>query len=245
MKAILETKIIKNALCVNINLHGYLFLHCNSETKAGGVTFYIKELLSFSGRNNIKVELPLVVDTWIDIKTNRGPVVVGVVYRHPTNSSCDCEKFSENLFKTFYELNLEKFLFYVLGNFIIDLNKVGKSNFVTKHVYSIIRSSCKCVTDLSTRITDHSKTLIDHIYVNNSKHSYINGVALLDLSDHFGTFVVMIAKATKSDNAKRYLIRDLSKFNHEKSLQNLANDLILMLLIIMKVSTFNLKKNFK
>ena len=35
----------------------------------------------------------------------------------------------------------------------------------------------------------------------------------------------MIAKATKSDKTKRYRIRDMSKFDHEKFLQNLANDL--------------------
>ena len=131
---------------------------------------------------------------WIEIKTNRGQVVFGVVYRHPTNSICECEKFSENLFKLFCELKLEQFLFYVLGDFYIDLNKVG--NFVTTHVHNMISSPCKCAIDLPTRVTDHSKTLIDHIHVNDSKHSYISGVALSDLSDHFGTFVTMIAKAT-------------------------------------------------
>ena len=50
-------------------------------------------------------------------------------------------------------------------------------------------------------------------------------VALLDISDHFDTIVVMIAKATKSDKTKRYQIRDMSKFDHEKFLQNLTNDL--------------------
>ena len=61
--------------------------------------------------------------------------------------------------------------------------------------------------------------------MNNSKHSYISGVALSDLNDHFDTFVIMIAKATKSNKTKRYQIRDMSKLNHEKFLQNLANDL--------------------
>ena len=74
-------------------------------------------------------------------------------------------------------------------------------------------------------ITDHSKALIDHIYVNNSKHSYMSGVAFSNLSDHFGTFVIIIAKATKSDKTKRYQIRDMSKFDDEKFLQNLPNDL--------------------
>ena len=35
----------------------------------------------------------------------------------------------------------------------------------------------------------------------------------------------MIAKATKSDKTKRYQIRDISKFDHEKVPANLANDL--------------------
>ena len=100
----------------------------------------------------------------IEIKTNRGLVVVGVVYRCSTNSTCDCEKFLENLFKNFFQLNFEHFLFYVFGDFNIDLNKVGKSNFVTKHVHNVTSSPCKCVIDLRRRITDHSKTLIDHIY---------------------------------------------------------------------------------
>ena len=84
---------------------------------------------------------------------------------------------------------------------------------------------CKCAIDLSMHITDHSKTLIDHIYVNVSIHFYISGVALSNLSDHFDNFVIMIAKATKSNKTKRYQIRDMSKFDHEKFLQNFANDL--------------------
>ena len=43
-----DTKITKNALYLNINLRGYSFLHCDSETKAVGVAFYITESLSFS-----------------------------------------------------------------------------------------------------------------------------------------------------------------------------------------------------
>ena len=70
---------------------------------------------------------------------------------------------------------------------------------------------CKNAIYLPTCITDHSKTLIDQIYVNYSKHSYVSGVVLSDLSDHFGIFVVMIAKANKCDKTKQYQTRDMSK----------------------------------
>ena len=118
------------------------------------------------------------------------------------------------IFSKFFTNYFEKFPFYVLGDFNIELSKVGKSNFVTKQVHDVINSPCKCAIDLPTHITDHSKTLIDHIYVNDFKHSCISSVALLDLSDHFGTFVIMIAKATKSNKTKQYQTRDMSKFDH-------------------------------
>ena len=47
----------------------------------------------------------------------------------------------------------------------------------------------------------------------------------MDLRDRFGTSVKMIAKASKSDYTKRYQIRDMFKFDREKFLQSLANDL--------------------
>ena len=189
-----QTKITKNALYLNINLHCYSFLHCDSKTKAGSVAFYIKESLLFNRWNDVKVELPLVEDMWIEIKTNCGPVVVGVAYIHSTNYTCDCEKFSENLFKIFYELDFEKFPFYILGDFNIDLNKVGESNFVTKHLHGMISSPGEWAIDLPAHITDHSKILIDHLYVNDSKHSYIGDVDLSNSGDHCGNFLIIIAK---------------------------------------------------
>ena len=86
-----------------------------------------------------------------------------------------------NFLKTFSKFlrpQFRKISFYVLGDFNIDLNKVGKSNFVTKHVHHIISLPCNCAIDLPTSITDHSETLIKHIYENDSKHFYICDVAL-------------------------------------------------------------------
>ena len=118
------------------------------------------------------------------------------------------------LFKNVLRIPFQKKIpFYVFGDFNIDLHKAGKSNFVTKHVHNLIHLPCKYAIDLSTRKTDHSTRLIQHIYVNDYKHSYIRGVALLDLSDHFGTFVIVIAKSTKSDKAKRHQIRDTVYLN--------------------------------
>ena len=42
-----------------------------------------------------------------------------------------------------------------------------------------------------TRITDHTKTLIDHIYTNTSISQIVSGIALSDISDHLPVFCVI------------------------------------------------------
>ena len=76
------------------------------------------------------------------------------------------------------------------------------SNFVESYLNNILSLLCKCAIDLPTRITENSKTLLDHIYVNENKHPYMSGVILSDISDHFGTFISI---STKKLKAKPYL----------------------------------------
>ena len=81
-------------------------MHCDSLTKAGRVGLYIKETLVFKERTDISINLPFDEDTWIEIKTHKGPAVVGVVYRHPTTLTGGYETFSERLYYVFYNLNI-------------------------------------------------------------------------------------------------------------------------------------------
>ena len=52
-------------------------------------------------------------------------------------------------------------------------------NFVEIYFSNILSLSCKCAIDLSTCITENSKTLLDYIYGNENKHLYMNGVSFL------------------------------------------------------------------
>ncbi len=42
-----------------------------------------------------------------------------------------------------------------------------------------------------TRITDHTKMLIDHIYINKSIHQVKSGIAVFDISDHLPIFSII------------------------------------------------------
>ena len=132
---------------------------------------------------------------WIEVKTKDGPIVIGVTYRHPTILVSDYESFSTiNLCHIFADRRDSNTAFYAVGDYNMDVMQINDNHNFRKYVNNSLSTSTKCAIDLPARITDHSKTLLDHIYVNDRKHSYTSGVLLCDLSDHMATFVSISIK---------------------------------------------------
>ena len=64
-----------------------------------------------------------------------------------------------------------------------------------------------------TRITDHTATLIDHIYTNTPEKLITSGICLADISDHLPVFCTM-ANTLPTNNEPRFF-RDFRHFNEE------------------------------
>ena len=92
--AISETKITYGQPIVNVDITEYDFIYCDSITKAGGVGFYVKQTLPYQQKTEINIELSFVENMWIEVKTITGPIVIGVIYRHPTTLVNDYECFT-------------------------------------------------------------------------------------------------------------------------------------------------------
>ena len=82
---------------VNVDITGYDFIHCDSITKAGEIGFYVKQTLPYKQKTEINIELSIVENMWIEGKTTTGPIVIGVIYRHPTTLVNDYECFTTNV----------------------------------------------------------------------------------------------------------------------------------------------------
>ena len=214
--AISETKLIYGQPLVNVNITGYDFIHRVSITKARGVGFYIKQSLSYKQKSDININLSFVENMWIEVRTNNEPIVIGVIYQHPTTLVNDYESFSTNLCDIFADLRDNSNAFHANGDYNTDLMQINGNHNFRKCVNNILSTSTKCVIDLPTRITNHSKTLLDHIYVNDPKYSYTIGVLLCDLSDHMPTFVSISTKKYRVKSTDQFLIRDMKNFNLEK-----------------------------
>ena len=59
------------------------------------------------------------------------------------------------------------------------------------HVNNMISFPCKIAINLLTQTTNHSKTLIDDIYFNDFNKQTTSGKIILDLSNHYGTFILI------------------------------------------------------
>ena len=137
----------------------------------------------------------------------------------------DYECFTTNLCDIFTELCASNTAFYAVCDYNIDLMQINVNQNYRKFVNSILSTTTKCAIDLPTCITDHLKTLLDHIYVNDPKHSYKSRVLLCDLSNHMSTFVCISTKKPVVKNTKKFLIRDIKNFELEEYLRTLSIEL--------------------
>ena len=70
-----------------------------------------------------------------------------------------------------------------------------------------------------TRITDHTATLINHIYTNTPEKLIKSGLCLADISDHLPVFCTM-ANTLHTNNEPRFF-RDFRHFNENAFHQDL------------------------
>ena len=114
---------------------GYNFIHSDSQTRAGGVGFYIKSSLTYTLRRDIDLNLKAVENMWIQIETNTKPITIGVVYRHPVYTVDQLNNFNDRLETIFHNLTNSKLDFFRTGDFNIDLQSLHSNHIFLKYPY--------------------------------------------------------------------------------------------------------------
>ena len=150
--AITETKLNKDLIYNNIDIDGYNFVHSDSTTNAGGVGFYVKNFLSFKIKLELGLKLNFVENIWIQVDTDKHPITIGVIYRHPVYIVNQLELFNKALDEIFLHLNMSKTEFYILGDFNIDLLQAHSNHTIRNYANTLISYSVKCTIDKPTRI---------------------------------------------------------------------------------------------
>ena len=125
---------------------------------------------------------------WIEIHNTHGlNILCGIIYRHLNGN---LESFYEYLNSTAEKIDRGSKYCAILGDFNFDLLKF-ENHYPTNDFINIISSFCfKAHILQPTRITDHSKTLIDNIFFNSLEHSTISENIIYDITDHLPNFLI-------------------------------------------------------
>ena len=159
---ITETKLGEKSIS-NVNIKGYNFYHTDSPTNAGGAALYITNNLNAIPRPDIKFNMKLVESSWaeIDAGKDKRKIIIGCIYKHPT---CNLEQFLSQLDNIIKTLNPNRHEIYIFGDINIDFLKYNHHSQTEEFLDMLFANSILPIITKPTRITDHTATLIDHIY---------------------------------------------------------------------------------
>ena len=97
-----------------------------------------------------------------------------------------------------------------MGDFNIDLLNYESHHLTEEYINTMnFLSFQPMITKPTTRITDHSATLIDHIFFNSLEYYTVSGNIIYDISDHLPNFV-LIDNANIQNKSKKVFKRDYS-----------------------------------
>ena len=107
----------------------------------------------------------------------------------------------------------------VLGDLNENLLKYNEDKQTSEYLDMLLSLGFMPIITKPTRITDHTATLIDHIYTNTPEKLIKSGLCLADISDHLPVFCTM-ANTSPTNNEPRFF-RDFRHFNEDAFHQDL------------------------
>ena len=119
---------------------------------------------------------------------------------------------------------LETWLCYLMGDFNCDLLWVKTKKTLLEYMELF---GLEHIVVSPTRITDHSETLIEHLYCNSLSNVLSRKVPIVGLSDHFPVFITR--KLNSSSVLKSLIIKfhiGLSKISMKQNLSSTPWDVI-------------------
>ena len=106
-----------------------------------------------------------------------------------------------------------------MGDINIDFLKYTSHNPTEDYLDMLFTNNFIPLITKPTRITEHSRTLIDHIYTNADLRTITSGIATLDISDHLPIFCSISKNIKRQQETIRF--RDYRNFDKTLFLQDI------------------------
>ena len=145
-------------------------------------------------RDDLDICTDFIESIFTEIELLHKSTIIGVVYRPPNQP---IQPFLDALHNVIDIVNSERKLFYLLGDFNIDLLTATSCQYVDDFLELFMTNSMYPLIHYPTRVTTHSATLLDNIFTNDFD-ILSTGVLLVDISDHFPIFCLCDSQVTKT-----------------------------------------------
>ena len=196
-----------------VNLPGFVTEFRNRvDTRGGGVGIYIKDTIKYKRRYDIETAHQNLEHLWLEVpgKNRHSKLLFGVIYRSqalmtPSMWLNDLEDLLSHI-NTIWDG-----MIVLTGDINIDCFKPNDS--VTKQYLALLDIfNLKQMITKATRVTQHSKTLIDHIITNySSRVTYTDVIPCSIVSDHDAPVACINVRVQRFQARYKY-IRNLKHF---------------------------------
>ena len=182
-----DLSFIKN---VSMESDGFKLYNTPTNSTKGGTVLYVNSDFDSFERTELKAQTDLYESVWAEIKNkNSKNIVLGCVYRHPSQIKSDYNEFNKYLDATLNRLAKENKEIYICGDFNMDLLKMN--DFDTHlEFYTLLNSHglLPFIIQPSRVVINQVPSLIDNIFSNNISDAVLSGNIYLTLSEHFSQF---------------------------------------------------------
>ena len=215
-----ETWLNKNCSLDLYNINNYTFIsNARNTRRGGGVGMYVRNGISYERRYDLDVSNNSSESIFAELDTGSQKILVGVIYRPPNQPVDDFLKYINDILQI---VHTEKKLFYLMGDFNINILNVGNVQYVDEFLDTMLSNSMFPLIKYPTRVSSNSFTLIDNIFTNDYSAD-TSGLFLSDISDHFPIFCIVKKSINNSKNENVIFKRDINDDALVRFAQHLYN----------------------
>ena len=179
----------------------------------GGVSIRIHESLCYKERTDLLLMNDAIECILTEVYIGK-KILIGVIYRQPNTP---VQQLNEYLKALLDEIKVSQLPCYLLGDININLMNYANHNHTTDYLDITYSNGFIPVINRPTRVTDHSATLIDHIFVNcyENNVSMYQGIIVTDITNHYTIFHIAHFEKLRSLKDDYHLTRKMNLKNYE------------------------------
>ena len=186
-----------------------MFTCSRTDKSGGGVALYINDSLQYK----YLPDMSKCLDNCAEVvsleitHTNGKKALICCIYRAPKTELEQLNEFISNCCQ-----NTRNKTVYLCGDFNIDLLQHDTNNITNNFIDHLYSFGLHPLITRPTRITSHSKPLIDNIFTTNLSNIH-SGLIINDLSDHLPIFLIFEYKHNKRTNVTYNTKRVVNDYN--------------------------------